>query len=168
MLLPAAYLLAPGLLGSKPPLRGLGVAPAKAPTPTPTPAAPLLPRVLLLGAAVGYGSNFPVGRLINEVAPASATTSGRFLLAALVLSPFLPKLDKSLVRAALISGLADSVGYCAQSIALVDTPAAKVAFLGALTVVWVPALGALFDGRDLRPRSAPQVAYYVRLRHTNR
>jgi hypothetical protein len=45
----------------------------------------------------------------------------------------------------------------AQSIALVDTPASTVAFLGALTVVVCPALEALVGGRRLAPRDAPQV-----------
>lgn len=127
------------------------------PIPAGTLAKPLLPRALLLAVAIGYGTNFPVCRLMIESVPASAVTAGRFALAALVLSPFLPRLDRSLVRPALLCGVADCVGYIAQSVALVDTPAAKVAFLGALTVIWVLALDGFFNGRDLRPQQAPQV-----------
>ena len=117
----------------------------------------LLFKGLLLVVAIGYGSNFPVGRLMNEDLPASAVTSGRFALAAIALSPFIPRLKPALIGPALLTGLCDSLGYCAQSIALVDTPAAKVSFLGALTVVIVPCLEAAFDGRRLGFVSAPQV-----------
>ena len=92
-------------------------------------------KALLLAVAVGYGTNFPVGRLMNEALPAAATTSGRFTLAALALSPFIPRLDKRLILPAVGTGVCDAIGYCAQSLALVDTPAAKVSFLGTLTVV---------------------------------
>ena len=115
-------------------------------------------KALLLAVAVGYGTNFPIGRFMNDALPAAATTSGRFTLAALALSPFLPRLDKKLIVPALLTGVCDAVGYCAQSLALVDTPAAKVSFLGALTVVWVPCLSLLLkDGKRLDLASAPQV-----------
>jgi hypothetical protein len=117
----------------------------------------LWPRALLFGVAIMYGTNFPVGRMMNAALPASATTSARFFLAALALSPCLPKLRRDLVGPTLLCGLADSIGYCAQSIALVDTPASKVSFLGALTVVVVPLLSAAFSGRRLDPQTAPQV-----------
>jgi len=115
------------------------------------------PRVAMLGCSILYGTNFPLGRLMNEALPASATTSGRFVVAALALSPFLPKLPRSLILPALLCGSLDSVGYISQSIALTDTPAATVAFLGALTVLVCPVLGAVNGGSSLRPRDAPQV-----------
>ena len=73
-------------------------------------------KALLLAVAVGYGTNFPVGRIMNGQLPAAATTSGRFALAALVLSPFIPRLDRALVVPALLTGLFDAFGYCAQSV----------------------------------------------------
>jgi drug/metabolite transporter (DMT)-like permease len=121
------------------------------------PLAAAWPQVLLLAVAIGYGTNFPAGRLLNEALPAAAVTSGRFALAAAALSPFLPRLRRELVTPALACGVCDAIGYIAQSLALVDTPAAKVSFLGALTVVWVPLLAAALGGRDLGPRTAPQV-----------
>ena len=175
-------------------------------------AAFLWPRALLLGCSVLYGTNFPLGRLMNAALPPSATSSARFALAALALSPFLPRLAPELARPALFCGVFTSLGcaseslsvgrgvrprrafgrrvrravrhqtrerreranaspnrppplrlrhcncrYVAQSIALVDTPASTVAFLGALTVVVCPALEALVGGRRLAPRDAPQV-----------
>ena len=114
------------------------------------------PSALLLGASVLYGTNFPLGRLMNDAMPASASTSARMLFAALALSPFLLKLDPSIRSRALLCGTFTSLGYISQSIALNDTPAATVAFLGALTVVWCPALAAVFDGRKLGFLDAPQ------------
>jgi len=122
---------------------------------------------------------------MNEALPAAASTSGRFFLATLAymphrprtpdyqtsdrsailtvralrdrLSPFIPRLDRRLIVPAVVTGLCDGVGYSAQSLALCDTPAAKVSFLGALTVVVVPCLSAALDGKRLGIASAPQV-----------
>ena len=117
----------------------------------------IAPRAILLAVAIGYGTNFPVGRLMNDALPAAASTSDRFALAALALSPYIPRLRRSLIVPCLLSGILDAVGYCAQSLALVDTPAARVSFLGAFTVVWIPVLSAVFGGRRLGFGSAPQL-----------
>ena len=109
----------------------------------------LAPRALLLAVAIGYGTNFPVGRYLNEALPAAAATSSRFALATLVLSPYIPRLRPSLIAPCLLSGVLDAIGYCSQSVSLISTPAAKVSFLGALTVVWIPFLSVALDGRKL-------------------
>ena len=120
--------------------------------------APLWPKGLLLGSSVLYGTNFALGRLMNDALPASASTSARFVLAALALSPFVPRLSPALARPALICGCFTTVGYVSQSLALVDTPAATVAFLGALTVVVCPLCAFILERRDdLGPRDSPQV-----------
>mmetsp|Transcript_43398 Transcript_43398/g.141339 ORF Transcript_43398/g.141339 Transcript_43398/m.141339 type:complete len:451 (+) Transcript_43398:42-1394(+) len=117
----------------------------------------LWPRGLLLFSSVLYGTNFPLGRIMNEALPPSAATSARLLLAAAALSPFLPRLAPELRLQAMRCGCFTALGYVTQSAALVDTPAATVAFLGALTVVVCPALAAAVDGRRLGLREAPQV-----------
>jgi drug/metabolite transporter (DMT)-like permease len=117
----------------------------------------LAPRMLLLAVAIGYGTNFPIGRYLNEALPAAASTSGRFFVATLALSPYLPKLRSALVGPCVLSGILDSIGYCAQSVALVDTPAAKVSFLGTLTILWIPILSSVIDGRRYGVTSAPQL-----------
>ena len=106
----------------------------------------LWPRILLLGCSVLYGTNFPLGRIMNEGLPASASTSARMLLAALALSPFLRNLAPELRWSALLCSCFTALGYVTQSLALVDTPAATVAFLGALTVI---------GARPARRRPAP-------------
>ena len=116
----------------------------------------LWPRGLLLFSSVLYGTNFPLGRIMNEALPPSAATSARLLLAAAALSPFLPRLAPELRLQAMRCGCFTALGYVTQSAALVDTPAATVAFLGALTVVVCPALAAAVDGRRLGLREAPQ------------
>merc|ERR1719201_2063849 len=117
---------------------------------------PLWPKALLLGSSVLYGTNFALGRLMNEALPAAASTSARFVLASVALFPFLLRLAPNLRKDALICGCFTALGYVTQSLALVDTPAATVAFLGALTVVVCPALTALIDGRKMGFRDAPQ------------
>lgn len=126
------------------------------PNPAAEEAQPWWPSALLLGCSVLYGTNFGLGRLMNDALPASAATSARMLLAALALSPFLRELSPSLRAQAALCGTFTAMGYISQSVALVDTPAATVAFLGATTVVVCPALSAIFDGRKLGLRDAPQ------------
>jgi len=117
----------------------------------------LWPRGLLLFSSVLYGTNFPLGRIMNEALPPSAATSARMLFAALALSPFLLQLSPSLRKMGLLCGSFTALGYVTQSLALVDTPAATVAFLGAVTVLVCPALAVLVDGRKLGLADAPQV-----------
>lgn len=116
----------------------------------------LWPRALLLICSVLYGTNFPLGRLMNESLPASAATSTRMLLATVALSPFLFQLKPQLRGTALLCGTFTALGYISQSIALVDTPAATVSFLGALTVIVCPALAVLVDKKKMGFADAPQ------------
>lgn len=117
----------------------------------------LWPRVLLLVCSVLYGINFPVGRLMNESLPASAATSTRMLLASIALSPFLFQLKPQLRGTAVICGSFTALGYITQSIALVDTPAATVSFLGALVVIICPILAVVFEKKKMGFADAPQV-----------
>ncbi|CAB9523861.1 EamA-like transporter family [Seminavis robusta] len=116
----------------------------------------LWPRALLLVCSVLYGTNFPLGRLMNESLPASAATSSRMVLAAVALSPFLFQLKPSLRSTAALCGTFTALGYISQSIALVDTSAATVSFLGALVVIVCPALAVLVDKRPMGFADAPQ------------
>eukprot|EP00588_Corethron_pennatum_P003009 CAMPEP_0194297104 /NCGR_PEP_ID=MMETSP0169-20130528/57954_1 /TAXON_ID=218684 /ORGANISM="Corethron pennatum, Strain L29A3" /LENGTH=472 /DNA_ID=CAMNT_0039046801 /DNA_START=63 /DNA_END=1481 /DNA_ORIENTATION=+ len=117
----------------------------------------LWPRGLLLFCSVLYGTNFPLGRLMNESLPPSAGTSARMLLASIALFPFLLKLAPELRKTALLCGCFTALGYTTQSVALVDTPGATVAFLGALTVVVCPTLAAVVDKKKMGIKDAPQV-----------
>lgn len=116
----------------------------------------LWPRALLLGCSLLYGTNFPLGRIMNDALPASATTSGRMLLAFAVLSPFLLNLKPHLGKTAVVGGSFCALGYLSQSVALVDTPAATVAFLGALVVVITPLVSLVVDKAKLGWKDAPQ------------
>jgi len=116
----------------------------------------LWPRALLLVCSVLYGTNFPLGRLMNDSLPASAATSTRMLLASVALAPFLFQLKPKLRNTAMLCGTFTALGYISQSIALVDTPAATVSFLGALVVIVCPALAVLVDKKKMGFRDAPQ------------
>lgn len=115
------------------------------------------PRLLLAFASILYGTNFPLGAIMNEALPPSAATSARMLLAAVALSPFLPKLDPKLSLTAMLCGSFTALGYITQSLALVDTSPAKVAFIGAATVIVCPTLEFFVNQRPLGIRDAPQV-----------
>jgi len=114
------------------------------------------PRGLLLICSVLYGTNFPLGKLMNDALPPSAATSVRMLLATIALSPFLFKLKPQLRGTAALCGTFTALGYVSQSIALVDTPAATVSFLGALVVLVCPALAVLVDKQRMGFADAPQ------------
>lgn len=116
----------------------------------------LWPRALLLICSVLYGTNFPLGRLMNDALPASAATSTRMMLASVALSPFLFQLKPSLRQTAALCGTFTAMGYISQSIALVDTPAATVSFLGALVVIVCPALAVAVDKKKMGFADAPQ------------
>ena len=88
------------------------------------------PRLLLAFASVLYGTNFPLGAMMNDSLPPSAATSARMILASVALSPFLFKLEGKLAPSALLCGCFTALGYITQSLSLVDTSPAKVAFLG--------------------------------------
>ena len=116
----------------------------------------LWPRALLLFCSLLYGTNFPLGRIMNDSLPASATTSGRMVLAALALSPFILKLKPELRWNSIIGGCFCALGYLSQSVALIDVPAATVAFLGALVVIITPITNVVLSGIDLSFGKSPQ------------
>lgn len=114
------------------------------------------PRVILALSAVLYGTNFPLGAIMNDNLPASAATSSRMVLASIVLSPFLLQLKPSLRTQVLIGGAFVSMGYISQSVALIDTSPALVSFLGAATVIVCPILQWAVDKKPMSIKDAPQ------------
>lgn len=114
------------------------------------------PRVILGLVAVLYGTNFPLGAIMNDNLPASAATSSRMVLASLALSPFLLQLKPSLRTQVLIGGAFVSMGYISQSVALIDTSPALVSFLGSTTVLVCPILQWLVDKKPMGIKDVPQ------------
>mmetsp|Transcript_11168 Transcript_11168/g.13629 ORF Transcript_11168/g.13629 Transcript_11168/m.13629 type:complete len:439 (+) Transcript_11168:82-1398(+) len=114
------------------------------------------PRLLLAFASILYGTNFPLGSIMNDALNPSAATSARMVLASLALSPFLFQLSPALSKPALVCGCFTALGYISQSLALVDVSPATVAFLGAVTVIVCPTLEAFVDQKPMGVREAPQ------------
>ena len=81
---------------------------------------------------------------------------GTNVLALLALSLFLFRLEPKLAPTALLCGCFTALGYITQSLSLVDTSPAKVAFLGAATVLVCPTLEVLVNKKDMSLREAPQ------------
>jgi len=114
------------------------------------------PRILLASIACFYGTNFPLGSIMDQALPASAASSGRFLLAAMALSPFLARIQKEYIGMSLLAGCFTATGYVAQSIALVDISPATVSFLGAASVIWCPLLEKFVDKKPMGLSDRPQ------------
>lgn len=114
------------------------------------------PRILLAVVAAIYGTNFALGALMNEALPASAVTASRMTLAATALAPFVRQIRPSLRNRAILTGCFTAMGYVAQSVALTDTDPARVSFLGAATVLWLPFLEFAVDKTPMGWKDAPQ------------
>jgi len=97
-----------------------------------------------------YGTNFPLGAIMDVALPASAVTADRFFIASLALSPFLFRLNATLVRPSLVAGFFVSLGYISQSIALDDVSPATVSFLGATVVIICPLLEFFIDKTPIK------------------
>ena len=123
--------------------------------------ATLWARLLLIGAAALYGTNFSLVKLMGESdIPVGLSSTIRFGMAALVTSPWLfakPKSTSSAADAwpAMIAGfevgLCNSFGYVAQAVGLETTAASVSAFLCSLAVVVVPFLD-VWSGKQLKGR----------------
>jgi drug/metabolite transporter (DMT)-like permease len=114
------------------------------------------PRALLAVVACLYGTNFPLGAIMDHALPASAATSARFVLASLALSPFVFQIHRDLIGVSLFAGCFTGMGYVAQSMALVDTSPATVSFLGAAIVLWCPFLEWLVNKKPMGFNERPQ------------
>jgi len=113
-------------------------------------------RLLLIGAAALYGTNFSLVKLLGDVMPVGVSTSLRFGAAALATLPWLLKdIDKEEARMAawlgFEVGMWNSIGYVSQAVGLDTTPAAESAFICSLAVVTVPILD-FCAGKQLQSR----------------
>lgn len=114
------------------------------------------PRALLAFASILYGTNFPLGAIMNDALPPSAATCARMVLASAALFPFLLQINPTIGPTAIVCGCFTALGYTTQSLALVTVSPATVAFLGAVTVIVCPTLEALVDKKPMSIRDAPQ------------
>jgi drug/metabolite transporter (DMT)-like permease len=114
------------------------------------------PRLLLAGASILYGTNFPLGVMMNDALPPSAGVCARTVLAAAALSPFLFKLSPKLSGPAMLCGCFTALGYTTQALALKEISPATVAFLGAATVIVCPTLSAVVDKKPMGIKDTPQ------------
>jgi drug/metabolite transporter (DMT)-like permease len=115
-------------------------------------------RLLLIGAAALYGTNFSLVKLLGDTMPVGISTTLRFGLASVATLPWLfnSKLfssDRSQAAAwlGLEVGMWNSIGYVAQAVGLETTLASKSAFICSMAVVVVPLL-EFMTGKRLLPR----------------
>ena len=125
-------------------------------------------RLLLLGAAALYGTNFSIIKLLGDSLPVGLGSTLRFGMAALATSPWLLWNDNDqndhssndhaagAIAAGLEVGLWNAVGYVAQAVGLETTLASKSAFLCSLAVVVVPVLDmCLAKGKEQQQQQRP-------------
>ena len=119
----------------------------------------MVARLLLIGAAALYGTNFSLVKMLGQSEiPIGLSSALRFGMASLITLPWLiPKKgqDQQAVQEATLAGLqvgfVNSIGYVAQAVGLETTLASKSAFLCSLAVVVVPVIDML-SGKKMENR----------------
>lgn len=109
---------------------------------------------LILATAI-WGITFPLVRnAVAQIDP-NLFVSVRFLLATLILLPWVIKslknTPKKLVLNCIIIGTLNAVAYITQSIGLKTISSSRSAFITGISVILIPFLAPLFKVGDLRP-----------------
>jgi len=104
-------------------------------------------RLALLGVAALSGSGYAAVRVLGDSLDSSAILAIRFVIAAMVLSPWIRKLDKQVLGVALETGGWLTIGYIAQAVCLQTSTAGAAAFLASLTTVVCPVIERLTGKR---------------------
>lgn len=122
------------------------------------PLGPWAARGILLFVAVLWGTNFGSVKYLETLClhpPChhfpSESALARFGVAALIGFPFLLGKQKKVIMAGFECGALISAGYMTQAMALESIPSARCAFICSLTVVVVPFMSALFEGKPVKP-----------------
>ena len=93
---------------------------------------------LLVVVTVIWGTTFPFVKTLGETLPAEAIVAVRFLIAAVVMSPWLRHIDRTrLIHGALI-GVVGFASYATQTVGLHTVSSGRAAFVTGLNVVMVP------------------------------
>lgn len=100
-------------------------------------------RLWLVGAAALSGSGYAAVRVLGDSFDSPSILAIRFVIAAIVLAPWLRKCDKEVMGVALETGGWLSIGYIAQAVCLQTSNAGAAAFLASLTTVVCPVIERL-------------------------
>jgi drug/metabolite transporter (DMT)-like permease len=115
-------------------------------------------RAILLLVAALWATNFPAVKYLETLCfhppcnhPPSEFALARFGVAGLVCVPLLFKQNWDIIKAGFECGLYICLGYVTQAVALSSIPAGKCAFICSLTVLVVPILAAILEGKPIKP-----------------
>lgn len=85
-----------------------------------------------------WGTTFPLVKTLSETLSAPTIVTVRFLVAAVVLAPWLRRLTWPKVRDGMILGLVSFASYATQTIGLQTVSGGRAAFVTALNVIMIP------------------------------
>ena len=115
-------------------------------------------RGILLVVAMIWATNFPAVKYLETLCfhppcnhPPSEFALARFGVAGIVCLPLLISQRKDVILAGFECGLFITLGYITQAVALSSISSGKCAFICSLTVVVVPLLSALLEGKPIKP-----------------
>jgi drug/metabolite transporter (DMT)-like permease len=94
--------------------------------------------LLLVVVTVIWGTTFPLVKTMGERLPSAAIVTVRFLVAGLVLLPWLFSANKLRLKHGMILGLVSFASYATQTIGLHTVSSGRGAFLTAINVILVP------------------------------
>jgi drug/metabolite transporter (DMT)-like permease len=107
--------------------------------------------LILIGTTLIWASTFPLLKASIDTISPVALVGSRFVLAALVLLPFLRRFDRRLIRDGALLGAVAFAAYMTQLIGLETTSANRAAFITSLNVILV-SLSGLMLGRAVPRR----------------
>lgn len=93
---------------------------------------------LLVVVTAIWGTTFPFVKTLGETLPAEAIVAVRFLLAAVVMSPWLRRIDRTRLMHGALIGLVGFASYATQTVGLHSVSSGRAAFVTGLNVVMVP------------------------------
>ena len=104
-------------------------------------------RLALLAVAALSGTGYGAVRMLGDSFDSSSILAIRFIIAAIVLMPWLVKCERKVLGVALESGCWLAGGYVAQAVCLQTASAGAAAFLASLTTVVCPVIERLTGKR---------------------
>src|SRR5579883_3059688 len=103
--------------------------------------------LLLVATTLIWGTTFPVLKAVVASVSPEALIAARFVVAALVFSPWLPRFNTRLLRDGVLLGGVYLASYITLTVGVETIAASQAAFVLSLNVILVPLFGLLLGRR---------------------